>query len=195
LASKHVGVRGHEPPARIPLLGAALVGIASIIAVALLVRDRGTAATTAAPTSVTVASAALSLQRAASSTAPSNTAPSSAAPSVTLPARVELTVEVRPLHATIHVDGVLVAGNPFTGSFPRDASTHHVTASALGHASVARTVTFDQSQRLQLQLAPNALPPVPPAAHAHLPPEPTSRAEPRAPDPEPRPIDPDNPYR
>jgi hypothetical protein len=67
------------------------------------------------------------------------------------PARMELVVRVAPPFARLSVDGV-PASNPFSASYPRDGSIHHVEAHAPGFDPRVEDVTFDRDATLELSL-------------------------------------------
>lgn len=76
-----------------------------------------------------------------------------------------LVVQVVPAAAQIFVDGVAVAGNPFTGSFPL-GSAHDVRASADGYDDKSDRVLLTESTQLRLTLDARA--PVAPVAPVAL---------------------------
>ena len=90
------------------------------------------------------------------------------------PARVELVVRVAPPLARLSIDGV-PASNPFSASYPRDGSLHHVEARAPGFEPRIENVTFDRDATLELSLDRHFAPASPPRAGA-LAPVPETRA-------------------
>jgi serine/threonine protein kinase len=176
------GQREGEGPINLPMLGAALVCVAAIIVFVVLMRDEGTARTVLTPPAPSVSATAT----------PNETT----APSDTKAARIEITVDVKPDHATIHVDGVLVAGNPFTGGFPSDGSPHLVVASAPGYVSLERSLVFDRTQSIALVLSAQVEVAVRPINTTPLPGNEAATKNVASTDvPTAREIDVDNPYR
>jgi hypothetical protein len=99
--------------------------------------SRGVSAKAAEPVVAAMASSAAAV--------PSSSA---AAPASTL---TELTVRATPSGATIFVDGIEVAENPFVGRFVRDGASHRVRAEASGFASKSVRVEF-ASETASLEL-------------------------------------------
>jgi hypothetical protein len=61
-------------------------------------------------------------------------------------------VSTSPAVATLTLDGAPVA-NPLDASFPKGGQ-HSLAASAVGHQSVTKTVSFDRDVKVSLQLRP-----------------------------------------
>lgn len=73
------------------------------------------------------------------------------------PARMEFVVRVSPAWSRLTVDGV-PASNPFSASYPRDGSIHHVEARAPGFEPRAEDVAFDRDATLELSLERRSVP-------------------------------------
>jgi serine/threonine-protein kinase len=81
------------------------------------------------------------------------------APSVTpaavaqpVPTTITVALSVVPASATLLLDGVPVA-NPFATRVPRDAREHTLVASAPGHRTITRTISFDGDVDVELALS------------------------------------------
>jgi serine/threonine protein kinase len=121
-------------------------------------------------------------------TASPTPSPSLVAPT---PSFVNLNVRATPPEAKLFLDGVPLASNPLTQSFPRDGAAHTLGAEAPGFTSANRIVTFDgplQSVELALvkpttSTAPAVANPTakrPAVAPAHPQPAATPRSQPEA---------------
>lgn len=157
-------------PPRLPLRwvgpGVATLGVLAVIgALAAFASKRpepahGSATASATPMSANPVESA--------ATNPIGSAPSSVSSTIG-PERITLSLSATPAHATISVDDAPAVRLPFRREFPRDDSSHRIRVDARGFQSDVRTVVFDQSRELVIELrpvsAPVALPKIPASAH------------------------------
>jgi serine/threonine-protein kinase len=128
---------------------------------------------------------------------PGPAAPPASPTPAAAPAPTFLTVKVRvsPDNATITIDGAHVPGNPFSGKYVADGAIHQVRATAPGYIAQSEAVEFTANVTVNLSLARDVGPRVPPIAnsvpaHPVRPPpvrpppvRPPDRAEPATPPP------------
>jgi eukaryotic-like serine/threonine-protein kinase len=65
---------------------------------------------------------------------------------------VEICVSVQPKTATIFIDGTKVSGNPYSGQFPLDGSTHSIRAEARGYGTKTWTIAYNENHELSGEL-------------------------------------------
>ncbi|MCP4674606.1 MAG: serine/threonine protein kinase [Deltaproteobacteria bacterium] len=65
---------------------------------------------------------------------------------------VLLEIAANPATAVIKVDGKIVEGNPFKGSFSMDQALHQVDITAEGYKTEAASIRFDKDQKLSYKL-------------------------------------------
>jgi serine/threonine-protein kinase len=66
--------------------------------------------------------------------------------------QVELKITASPLDARIYVDDKPVAGNPFTGKFPKNSATHVIRAEAPGFTTRTRDLALDKNLEIEIAL-------------------------------------------
>lgn len=121
--------------------------VASIPAAAIAARPASRLPLLAGATAALVLVAIVGWRLAAGTSAPAAGTGPAASSEVT----ARLVVQVAPATAQIFVDGVAVAGNPFTGSFA-PGSTHDVRATADGYEDKTDHVQLTESTQLRLTL-------------------------------------------
>ncbi len=100
---------------------------------------------------------------------PAAASPPVAAPPVAAPPAPEtivLSVSVTPSTAQIAIDGHPMPSNPFVGHFPKSSATHRIRATAPGHLSKERLVSFYDNVMIDLSLTQQPQPPPQPPARA-----------------------------
>jgi eukaryotic-like serine/threonine-protein kinase len=140
------------PPApavsyRVPALVAACIALGGIIGAVLIARSGEAPKAPAEQASAPAEQAPKE---------PVAAAPRAVTPPPATDARVEISITVTPSRATIAIDGAEVAGNPFTGSFPKDDKKHLVRVEAKGYEAVEREVDFSRNITLELSLKKEA---------------------------------------
>jgi len=163
-ASHRPDVAHGEPHARGSIRGtrrAVLAGVAlaaAAIAVVIVWSSRGPDSASSPPTS-----AAWSPEPPAPAACPPevpaevhprlmNPAPQPGPPSVVAPALIAVQIRATPATATLSIDGVTVAGNPFVGWRKPDDARHRIDVSAPGYISKTVTVAFNANAMVDLSL-------------------------------------------
>jgi serine/threonine-protein kinase len=156
------------PRSRAPvfILGAAIVVVGIVIAVVLGTRGDPAVATGPAATASPVTPPTPPPTAAPSATPAAGTVPTPpahaepAAPQHTeepaAPPKITLRLAIEPAGATITLDDAPVTGPELV--VPRDAKQHHLRITASGYLPDDETVSFDESQRLVVQLKKAAAP-------------------------------------
>jgi hypothetical protein len=81
----------------------------------------------------------------------------SVTPAAPVSRTIELQVAATPAQARFFLDEVPLAGNPFRGDFPRDASVHHIRIEAPGFVTMTQTLSLDRDRGLEVVLVADAV--------------------------------------
>ncbi|HTJ82385.1 MAG TPA: serine/threonine-protein kinase [Polyangiaceae bacterium] len=137
------------------VVGAGIVATAAIAIAVTFSRPSGpTAPATASAVEVSVATATTAAQTGAPTATTTGPATTTAADQGRL---TKLLVSATPATAKIYIDDIEVPGNPYSGSFPRDAANHRIRVEADGFVGDKRLVTFDEPAKdIVVELAEKA---------------------------------------
>jgi serine/threonine-protein kinase len=132
-----------------------LAAPATLAIVGVIASQRGGASRSVVPNSAASPVTPMASTAVTPSVEPVVSAPAvvSAPPVATASPNTQLTLHVRPEHATVVLDGLTLGANPFKAAFPKDAVLHKVKVSAPGHITVEKVIAYQQdTSEIEIEL-------------------------------------------